>query len=442
MRKFSELRIAVAMAPQASFEGHDYAIATAALSSLAELGPQIQAIQWFDWADQTKRRETIARIKDFAPHFATSFPNAGYGILMQDGSPGADDADNLFTDILRVPLALNWDHIIPQGPNYFLGARLYEDPPQSGAIRVLRHKFGNSLLRHYSPDSGHIAVLEGYGVLAPRRASVYAPGARDHFVAGGRTAAAPTALGRVGFTGNIYAARGSRLPILQHPVIRQIDEAMLAAKRANWEIPGWTILLDAIAQIPDAAKTQLGLDPDFPFFWLAALDLLSERVLTAFRLSVLAAIRQPVDFFGNFADPESSQALAEFDHITYCGNADFFTELPEIYRSREIWVDATNAPFINGCGAKAIDCFAAGSMMLVDHRRDLRDNVGDLADRFMYRTADELREKIEYYLARPKERLEVVEAMQTVIRERLTYRHHYERMCADMEAEVKAAGAT
>lgn len=427
------------MAPQGSFGGHDYDMGVTVRDMFAQLGATIMEFSLSEWEVPNRRGEIIARIREFSPHFATGFPNAGYGLLAQDGEPGSDDADNVFADILSIPLILNWDHILTQAPHYYLLSRMHEH--RAGALRVLRQRLGHPMLRHYSPDTGHIATFERLGILEPRRAKHYFPGARNHFVEAGRTMAEPSAKGRIGFAGNIYAARGEKLAELRHPVIKKLDEIILQTKRDHWTGAGWDLLLEAIEQIPADVRNKLGLDPDYPVFWLLALDLLGDRVSTMFRLEVLGSIPHPIDFVGNFADPESSQALAKFEHIRYCGSADFFKELPEVYRSREIWVDATNAPFINGCGAKALDCFAAGSMMLIDYREDLKSTLGDLADSFMYRGKDELVDKVDYYLSHPAERIEVVEKVQAVIRERLTYQHHFERVCADMSAEIGLTAA-
>lgn len=434
MHPFAGLRIVAAMAPKASFGGHDYDMGVTVRDSFARLGATILEFSLDDWAIPKRRHEIIAKARDFSPHFGIGFPNAGYGLQAQDGEPGSDDADNLFADMLSVPLVLNWDHILTQAPQYYLLSRM--DEVRSGAIRTLRHRLGHPMLRHYSPDTGHIAAFERLGILEPGRSKHYFPGARDHFVEAGRTVATPETKGRVGFAGNIYAARGEKLAALKDPVIRELDEAILRAKRDQWTRSGWDLLLDNVARAPEDEKKRLGLDPDYAVFWMLALEVLGDRVSTAFRLEVLGSISQPIDFVGNFADPRSSEALANFDNIRYCGSADFVTQLPQVYRSHEIWVDATNTPFIRGCGAKAIDCFAAGSMMLIDYREDLRANIGELADSFMYRSKDELREMIAYYLSHQAERVEVVGEMQAIIRERLTYRHHFERVCADMATEI------
>ena len=74
--------------------------------------------------------------------------------------------------------------------------------------------------------------------------------------------------------------------------------------------------------------------------------------------------------------------------------------------------------------------------MLIDYREDVRTEFGEVADRFMYRNAADLNDKIAFYLAHPQERLAIVAEMQKIIGERLTWEHNYERLCTDMVAEL------
>lgn len=86
---------------------------------------------------------------------------------------------------------------------------------------------------------------------------------------------------------------------------------------------------------------------------------------------------------------------------------------------------------MKGCGAKVLNCFAAGAFMLTDYRDDLRDELGDIADRFMYRDKDDLHLKIEHYMTHPEERAEIVSTMQSIIRSRLRLAHFFERACSE-----------
>jgi hypothetical protein len=298
-----------------------------------------------------------------------------------------------------------------------------------GARELIRRGLDDPLLMHYVPDSGHVEVYEDLGLLPPGRAMTYMPSADRHFLkAGERRLCAPES-GRIGFAGNVYVTLGETLPLLRDPFMQRVDEVIRFEKNANWDVPAWELLMSILSQTPAKFREAEGLTPDFPLFWWLALDLLSKRVSTSFRLHVLESIDLPVDFYGNFIDPESSKRLGA-QNVKFCGTVPY-AQLHELFRRYELWVDVTNTPFIYGCGAKVFNCFAAGSFMLIDYRRDVRDIVGEVAESFMYRSREELRDKARYYLEHPVEREAVTEAVQSIVRERLTWTRYYKRVCED-----------
>ena len=54
--------------------------------------------------------------------------------------------------------------------------------------------------------------------------------------------------------------------------------------------------------------------------------------------------------------------------------------------------------------------------MFVDRKEDLRQELGDIAEEFMYRNVEELNSKIERLRKNPKKRLEIIQA----VRERIS----------------------
>jgi spore maturation protein CgeB len=75
-----------------------------------------------------------------------------------------------------------------------------------------------------------------------------------------------------------------------------------------------------------------------------------------------------------------------------------------------------NSPFINGFSPKLLECFAAGGFMLTTRKADIIRSFGDLADAISYSKADELAEKVDYYLSHDLERRDVTREMQEIIR--------------------------
>jgi hypothetical protein len=426
MVSLAEARAVVGLPPESSFGGHSYDLACALIDTLQSVGPKVMAVTSEEWDDVSLRQRTVARLREFSPHFAFAIPQTGYALRFKTTS-----GENLFADTLGIPLVLPWDHLLTQAPAYFL-SEMYSRPQVRGALKDLRRGLEHPLFHHYAPDSAHIKVYESLGLLSPGRMQTYMPSADRHFLNAGSMPTEPAIHGRVGFAGNIYSAYGRGMKLLQQAFVRDLDAALLSAKRQNWAISGWELLNQILASISSEVREQNGLTPDFPLFWWIALDLLSYRVTTDFRLCVLESIEAPVDFYGNFVDPESSSLNA--GRITFFESV-AYKSLPDLFRRYEVWVDVTNAPFISGCGAKVFNCFAAGAFMLIDCRADVRDAVGAIADKFMYRDAADLNEKVNHYLEHPEERGEIVEQMQAIVRQRFTWE------CFYIKASSEAIGA-
>jgi hypothetical protein len=386
----------------------------------------VEIIEGDEWVDPASRTELTKRLRDFAAHFAVGIPNAGYGLFYRGNAP---ETENLFSDALSIPLVLPWDHLLTQAPVYLIGDYGYEYSPKPGLLRGLRERLNHPFLRHYVPDSAHIEIYESLGLLAPNSAKHYQPAALPHFIEFGRRGPSePQIRDRIGFAGNIYAPPAAFSEV---PLLKELTEAIIAGKLRLWDVSGWHILSYLLEQIPEETRYRLGLLPDFHFFWHFAKHVLELRVGTAFRLDVFNSIDQEIDFYGNFASREALDLIRDSERIRYRGVADFVTELPAVYASYPLWVDVTNAPFIRGCGAKVFHCFAAGSMMLIDFREDLKRQLGDLADSFMYRNAEDLREKIALYLNEPMKRREVIEAVQGIIRDRVSWQQFCRQICSE-----------
>lgn len=430
-----DLRVAVGVPPRGHFGGLDYGLALSALDAFKSLGMPVEVVAGDDWNRESKRSEIVSRLKSFAPHFAIGLPNASYGLYFTDSKQHG--ARNLFTDVLSVPLVLIWDHLLTQAPAYFLDMSSPESCHNAGALALLRSSLAKPLNRHYSPDSAHIEIYESLGLVEPNQVRRYIDPSFTPCADSPSMTVSAGFKGRVGFAGNIYTARGARLEILESPLIRQIDDAMVRGKQENWAASGWDLFLHVLQQVPPSVRESAALTPDYPFFWKVAQGLIGDRITTAFRLLVLESMTQRIDFYGNFSDPDSSSRLDTSGNVHFCGSADYLTELPNIFRKYELWIDVINAPFIRGCGQKVLDCFAAGSLMLIDYRDDLRREFGELAERFMYRNVEELRKKTAFYLAHPSERVSTIEEMQSLIRAQYSLERFYSRVCSNMIEDVR-----
>jgi hypothetical protein len=394
---------------------------------LRRLGAVVETISLAMWQDPGQRFATAWKVKQFAPDLVLSLPNAGYALQFTDSSE--EEANNLFTDILSIPLVLPWDHVLTQAPIYFVRDCLNSEPARRGALATISSRLNKRLHHHFFFDSGHVNAYEDLGLLPRGRWKTSLEPAHEHFIEQGKSPRVAEVTDRVGFSGNIYSrkagtARSSFITCLKRRVIE--------AKCCRWTASGWALLHSELEALSCDERESLGLTPDHAFFWRIAYELLSSELLTEYRLSVLKSIRRPVDYFGNFVDPEASGLFAGSDGIRFCGSVDYTTELPETYGRYAVWVDATNTPYVDSCGSKVLNCFAAGSFMLIEYNADYHATLGGLAERFMYRDRDELNAKIEHYLTCPRERAETIAAMQAFIEEGPRISRLLDRACSEL----------
>ena len=98
-----------------------------------------------------------------------------------------------------------------------------------------------------------------------------------------------------------------------------------------------------------------------------------------------------------------------------------FESLGSIYRRYQFSIDVTHTPFIHGSNAKVLNCFTAGGFMFVDWKDDLRGALGELAEEFMYRNAEDLNSKMDRLKGNSKRRLEIIREVREVVSRDLNF---------------------
>jgi spore maturation protein CgeB len=131
-----------------------------------------------------------------------------------------------------------------------------------------------------------------------------------------------------------------------------------------------------------------------------------------------------------FADPDSQELLARHPNLVYAGHVGHFEELPRTFAETKVNVCISNGLIYRGVPSKLIDCLASGGFALVEPKDDLVRLFGADIEAIVFRDGDELNAKIEYYLARPGERREIVETLRQTIEERCTLDRLFARLVA------------
>ena len=430
-------RIVVALPPKSFFGGNDRHNAEEMLKSLRALFPNIFIfdVGIYIGDNAAEADALIADVRAFKPDVAIGLPNASYVLMLDEkrrrqkyeGAPSTLDMvlrwfqdttpENVFADVLGVPTILLWDHIITQPGYLVFGWLPYSfSAGKFGALRRLRRGLGNPHFRHFIPDSGHITALDDLNIL-PRYIRRYLVPAHTAFVSDGPIEDARNGNALM-FAGNLHADARDQFEPAERPLVGELNKEMIAAKKANWSESSWKLLRAATAA---REKRFPSVSPDNTFFWSLANTLLG-NLTTAHRKEVLSRTPIPVAYYGGFADPDHARTYDGSGHIVHHGSVPF-DDLPQLYRSYRLSIDVTNCPFINGSNAKVLDCFASGGFMLVDWRKDLAEELGDVANMFMYRDREELGKLCDKLMGNSKLRNEVIGTIRARIARSLTFNH-------------------
>ena len=376
----------------------------------------------------------LTAARKFKPQVGLGLPNAGYGILL-DRRPKDEELveprpkgwrrffsseghalprGNVFADDLGIPVVLPWDHLITQAPQYFLGSALVpQAKSQSGCLEKLKSALAHKNFVHHVPDSGHVETFERLGIL--RRGSVqrYVVPAHNTFLGKPSMPTAELITDRVLFAGNLSSGQVMS-EFGDDPLVKEVQDFVIGAKCQDWSVAAWRAFEDIAARKVRAGITEL--DPDHSFFWSLGREVTLHPVLTAFRTTVFKALKTPIDFYGGFTDPSFVENLSRSGLFRAMGSVPF-EDLKSVYARYEFSIDITHTPFISGSNSKVLNCFAAGGFMFVDWKQDLRNELGELAEEFMYQNADDLRSKMDALKRNPKRRLEIIQD----VRERLIH---------------------
>jgi hypothetical protein len=222
---------------------------------------------------------------------------------------------------------------------------------------------------------------------------------------------------------------------------RDLATLATSAVRTWIETPGealWDVLQRQIAQIGPAAGGQLALDTDQTYFWHYAHRLIVHEAQTASRLHFLGAARTPVACYGNLRTdmPGVPGNLAPRP-----GGIEFGAPLAAVMARHAVTIDVLNPGFVGGFSIKVVLGFAAGGFVLVDRRRDFVEAFGELGEAASYRDADDLGAKLDRFLAGPRYRREVGDAIRSVIHERMELRHVLSRVLLAAVGRLERGGA-
>jgi hypothetical protein len=406
------------------------------MSALRTLGSE--ALMLFQQSFQHEPAATLQKLTGFAPDLLAA-GNFNYLLLAAPGTVNLLD--------LQVPVLANWDDplgLLVAYATYPKVQSLWNDPPPPRPWRWVDRLIGRPSylprpayferltaapwIQHVSWDTGHIEAFTSLG-LARRQSVRWEPVVvSGQFIEYGKNAAQVVHRYDVGFCGNLYNHSMVQHPCWQNEFLRHLIHRIVECKEANLERSCWDLIHAALDELPGDLLREKGLTSDRKPFW----DLyffLAWTVLNAeVRLHVLSQINRDVHIFGMFADPDTVGLMQKHPHLRYGGNVDYVTELPGVYASVKVNVCISNGLIYRGTPSKLLDCLASGGFALCDPKQDLVRLFGPTVERIFFRNAAELNERIDYFLARPTERAELVRYFQSIIFDRCTLVGYLDRV--------------
>jgi spore maturation protein CgeB len=242
-------------------------------------------------------------------------------------------------------------------------------------------------------------------------------------VVGGRKASAPASLpalaDRCVFVGSSWTELCDRAAGDLDPAQRRACEPAIAMLAACGTTPRADLLASCAVADPALASS----------LRREALRYVQRHASRRWRHAVLAAIPPEVlHVVGDAAWSDLLPRVPRSEPTDYRSGATF-----DVYRSAGVVLDVTSRQMPSACNQRVFDVPAVGGFCLSDAQADLMELFPPDAV-VSYATPLEAAEKVTWYLARPARRAAVRERARAVLRERHTYDHRIDSICARMQA--------
>jgi hypothetical protein len=324
---------------------------------------------------------------------------------------------NFFIDELELPVVLFWDHAHLQSARYLLQP-WPTTPSQSGAgaRETLKNLFTHPNVVHFFPDTGHAHEISKLGIGSFDEDSYYVQAVGPAFTQpGGRAEDDECFDNEIAFFGNVYLSESKKRPYAGNTGLAGLRVQARASCAADWRLSAWHAYLRAIDTLEYDERVALKLIPDQSFFWRFLHDELCLVMNGADRLRILQSCGKEIAFFGNFNDTNSNALMPEAFRLR--GALPYDSALAGAFRRTRITVDVVNAAFINGFSVKLMACYAAGGFALTTPKNDIARAIGQpLAGEICCKNADDLADKLDFFLGQDVKRRELSRAIGDIVR--------------------------
>ncbi len=154
------------------------------------------------------------------------------------------------------------------------------------------------------------------------------------------------------------------------------------------------------------------------FLWV----LMCKNVTYRERLMILEMLgrRFQVKFF-------SYQKSEVLQNVKYCGQVDWFQEMPDVFKCSNINLNITVRKIVSGIPQRCLDIMGCGGFLLSNYQQELAELVPHDAC-VMYESIGDACEKAEYYLKHDNERKKMAQKGYEIMKRDFNYRDRIERM--------------
>ncbi len=299
---------------------------------------------------------------------------------------------------------------------------------RTNTLKHFRRFMRHPLVVHFAWDSGHIDALRRLDLVDPKRVHWYPIATYAPFIACGDRRGSSPEIRDLAFCGNLYPDTVERSDYWwdEHlgPIVREVCDAKLVAL----DRPVWSILTERLASLSPSRRRRWRLRLEDREFWDFYLFVVWKATTTEVRRHLLEQIDREVSIFGMFGESESQSHMDTWRNLRFEGNASHFEQLPEVFSSTRINLCISNGLIHQGMPSKLIDCLASGGFALCDPKRDLTRFFGSDVEPILFRNAEELNKKIDYFLAHPDERESITHSLRARVRSECTLERFFSRV--------------
>ncbi|MDO5572636.1 MAG: DUF3880 domain-containing protein [bacterium] len=223
----------------------------------------------------------------------------------------------------------------------------------------------------------------------------------------------------ISFVGKLYP---SDLDYLMAPLSQPLKDVLLSMVSTQMKIYGNYFLNEAITDdLLGLINMEYAKTPAYAEHHLTREELsyaLATQITRIERLTILGHLAQTHQV--KMYSRENHPYLAA---TTYCGTAQYNTEMPKIFKLSKINLNINLKISQTGLPLRAIDILGAGGFLLTNYQKEYEEHFVSGRDIVIYDSIEDAVAKADYYLAHEEERARIAHNGYEIAKEHYSYEH-------------------